>query len=113
MPKVPAGRPKHVPQRTCVICRATLPKRTLIRVVRTPSGALAVDARGKQAGRGAYLCPRRECYMSARARSAVAHALEVDISEQDWTVLIPELERLAAERAPALGQAAVPSGEPS
>jgi uncharacterized protein len=106
MAKAPATKPKHVPQRTCVICRVTLPKRGLIRVVRTPEGRLTVDARGKVAGRGAYLCPRRECFTSSRARSAVSRALEVDITEQEWDALAPELEKLAAERGPVPEQGA-------
>ncbi len=34
-PKQPQ-RPRHVPQRTCIVCRQVRPKRELIRVVRTP-----------------------------------------------------------------------------
>ena len=51
-------RPKHVPQRTCVACRETDAKRTLIPLVRTPEGTVEVDPTGKRNGRGAYLCNR-------------------------------------------------------
>jgi hypothetical protein len=42
---------KHIPQRTCVGCREVLPKRALIRVVRTAEG-VRIDATSKLAGRG-------------------------------------------------------------
>ncbi len=59
-PKGP--RPKHVPQRTCVVCRSERGKRELVRIVRTPDGAVRVDPTGKVAGRGAYLCKARPCW---------------------------------------------------
>lgn len=33
------------------------PKKELIRIVRTPEGAIELDKTGKKAGRGAYVCP--------------------------------------------------------
>lgn len=89
---------RRVPQRTCVICRATLPKRSLIRVVRSPEGRVSIDARGKAAGRGAYVCPRPGCFGSARARASLGRALEIDISAEDWTAMAPDLRKLAQER---------------
>ena len=53
--------PKSIPQRQCVGCREKKPKPELIRVVRAPDGGISLDARGKAAGRGAYLCPDPEC----------------------------------------------------
>lgn len=80
-------RVKHIPQRTCVGCRATLAKRELIRIVRTAEG-VRVDPTGKLAGRGAYLHDRRACWERG-LRGALAHALK--------TVLTPEdRERLLA-----------------
>jgi hypothetical protein len=72
-----------------------------MRVVRTPEGRIALDPRGKLAGRGAYLCPRRECFTSAKARASVARALETEVCEEDWSALESDLARLAAERSAA------------
>ncbi|NJN97822.1 MAG: YlxR family protein [Anaerolineales bacterium] len=55
-------RPKHKPQRTCIICREVKDKRDLIRVVRTPAGQLMIDPTGKANGRGAYLCRQTGCW---------------------------------------------------
>ena len=70
--------PKSIPQRQCVGCREKKPKPELIRVVRAPDGAISLDARGKAAGRGAYLCPKAVCLKKAqqepRARARVRRA---------------------------------------
>ena len=58
--------PKSIPQRQCVGCREKKPKPELIRVVRAPDGAISLDARGKAAGRGAYLCPKAVCLKKAQ-----------------------------------------------
>ena len=41
--------------RTCVGCGEESPKRTLLRVVRSPEGEVRYDPTGKANGRGAYL----------------------------------------------------------
>ncbi len=47
--------PKKIPMRRCIATGEQLPKKELLRIVRTPEGTLAVDATGKANGRGAYL----------------------------------------------------------
>ncbi len=74
---------KHVPLRTCVLCQQVRPKRDLVRVVRSPQGAIAVDERGKAAGRGAYLCRNRDCWEKAIARDRLDHALKAKLSLED------------------------------
>jgi predicted RNA-binding protein YlxR (DUF448 family) len=59
--KQPARR-RHVPQRTCVVCRRQVDKRRLTRVVRTPEDGVVIDPTGKRNGRGAYLCDQVECW---------------------------------------------------
>ena len=44
---------RHVPQRSCVVCREVRPKPELNRLVIGPDGKLAHDASGKAPGRGA------------------------------------------------------------
>ena len=95
---------RKLPQRTCVVCRLEMPKRALMRIVRTPEGTVRVDPRGKLSGRGAYLCPKEECFRSRKAREKVAQALGIQIDEQTWESLQPELEELAALRAAELAQ---------
>jgi predicted RNA-binding protein YlxR (DUF448 family) len=74
-------RRKHVPQRTCVGCRAVMPKRSMVRVVRRPEGIL-VDPTGKLAGRGAYLHTLRSCWERG-LKGALAHALKTALTAED------------------------------
>jgi len=74
---------KHVPLRTCVACRTTGAKRGLVRIVRTPQGGVEVDTTGKAAGRGAYLCRRRQCWQEALRKEGLARALRVKLWDAD------------------------------
>jgi predicted RNA-binding protein YlxR (DUF448 family) len=62
-----------------VACRTVRAKRELVRIVRSPSGELSVDPRGKAAGRGAYCDPDASCLERGLADGAIARALEVTI----------------------------------
>lgn len=73
--------------RTCVACRHERPKRELVRIVHSLSGAVVVDAKGKQAGRGAYLCRARSCWELAFKKQALEHALQTTISPDDRAAL--------------------------
>ena len=79
---------RPLPQRTCIACRSTTGKRELIRVVRTPAGAVEVDLTGKKAGRGAYLCQRAECWEAALKRDRLAAALKTKLSSEDRQRLV-------------------------
>jgi len=79
--KKPVKRVKHVPQRTCVGCREILPKRTMIRVVRTVEG-VQIDPTGKLAGRGAYLHDRRECWERG-LKGVLTHALKTTLNNEE------------------------------
>ncbi len=85
MSKRKPGRKKKVPQRTCVGCRTVLPKRELIRIVRTPEG-VRVDPTGKAAGRGAYLHRKRSCWEQG-LKGALARALKTEIHSADEAAL--------------------------
>lgn len=65
MGKKQPRKAKHVPQRTCVVCRQKFDKRRLTRIVRTPDEGVVVDPSGKRNGRGAYLCDNPDCWEKA------------------------------------------------
>lgn len=81
---------RHVPQRTCVGCRQVLPKRALIRLVRTPEG-IRVDPTGKLPGRGTYLHDQQDCWKQGLA-GAIARALRTELTEQDREYLNQYME---------------------
>ncbi|MBM3129056.1 MAG: YlxR family protein [Chloroflexi bacterium] len=101
---------KHIPQRTCIACRAVRGKKELARVVRTPEQRVVADPTGKHAGRGAYLCRTRECWetaLSARGRLENALHLEMPISQDD----LARLREFAATLPPREPTNAVPQNE--
>lgn len=74
---------KHIPQRTCVVCRQTDSKRTLTRLVRTVDAGVQVDPSGKRSGRGAYLCGERSCLQRAIDGDVLAKALRTELTDDD------------------------------
>ena len=97
MSKTMQAKVKHVPLRTCVACRTTGAKRGLVRIVRTPEGSVEVDLTGKAAGRGAYLCRRRQCWREAMKRDSLARALRVKLWDADRDKLKAFAEELEEE----------------
>jgi uncharacterized protein len=85
-------RMKHVPQRTCVGCQLILPKKTLMRLVRTPQG-VQLDPSGKANGRGAYLHNSRSCWEKG-LKGALARALKTELTDQDQAKLREVLQNL-------------------
>jgi hypothetical protein len=73
---------KHVPVRTCVVCRTKDSKRTLTRLVRTDAG-VKVDPGGKMNGRGAYLCESRSCWERAVNTQILNQALRTTLTDED------------------------------
>jgi len=81
-------RPKHVPQRTCFVCREKGDKRQLTRLVRTPEGSVVIDPTGKQNGRGAYLCDQSACWEKVLANGRLLNqALKTTVSEADLAAI--------------------------
>ena len=62
-------------------CREVLPKRKMVRLVRTADG-VQIDPTGKLAGRGAYLHDRRECWERG-LKGALGHALKTSLTLED------------------------------
>jgi len=75
-------RPKHVPIRTCAICREKDTKRGLTRVVRQPDGTVVIDPSGRLNGRGAYICDKPGCWDRAASTDVLAKALNVELSQE-------------------------------
>lgn len=84
---------KKIPQRQCVGCREMKNKRDLIRVVRSPEGAISLDFKGKLPGRGAYVCPDPACLAKARKSRALERAFETAIPAEVYD----QLERQMGE----------------
>ncbi len=73
---------KHIPMRTCVVCRKQSPKRELTRVVMTSDG-VQLDRTGKMNGRGAYLCKQESCWQRAYQTDVLSKALNMPLTNDD------------------------------
>ena len=81
---------KKIPLRTCVATKEKLPKKELIRVVRTKEGNVIVDESGKANGRGAYLKKDKEVFKLAKKNKILNRHLEVEVKDE----IFEELEKL-------------------
>ena len=80
-----------IPQRQCVGCREMKDKKGLLRVVRSPEGAVSLDFGGKKPGRGAYVCHNGECRKKARKSRALERAFETAIPPEVYDAMETEL----------------------
>jgi len=81
---------RKTPQRTCVACREVQGKRGLIRIVRQTAGGVCIDLQGRMNGRGAYLCPKIECWQLCFASNRLDHVLKTHIAPEERVRLLAE-----------------------
>jgi uncharacterized protein len=93
------SRRKHIPQRTCVVCRETDAKRTLTRIVRTAQDEVHVDPSGKQNGRGAYLCSQTSCWQRAVESEVLDKALRTTLTADDRQRLSEAMKQILDARS--------------
>ncbi len=70
---------KKIPLRKCVATGEMLPKKAMIRVVRSKEGEVSVDSTGKKSGRGAYVSKSEEAVELARKKNILERQLEAKI----------------------------------
>ncbi len=83
---------KKIPMRSCVITKERLPKKELIRIVRTPEDKIEIDLIGKINGRGAYLKKDKDVVLKAKQNKTLERHLEVIIPESIYDELIQLIE---------------------
>ena len=88
---------RHIPERSCVSCGQKLPKRDLVRILRTPAGVIVVDSTGKGAGRGAYLCRSSNCWQQGMRKGALERSLKVPLSIEDREQLLAFFQEALSE----------------
>jgi len=75
----------------CVGCREMKPKRELLRVVKKPTGEIALDKTGKMPGRGAYVCKDAACLAKAVKTRQLERALEHPVVPEVFDALSASL----------------------
>ena len=78
---------KKMPMRSCIITKEKLPKKELIRIVRTPEGTVIIDETYKANGRGAYLKKDIEVIKKAKNNKVLNRVLEVEVPDSIYETL--------------------------
>ncbi len=87
---------KHVPMRSCIVCRQVKDKSELLRIVRTADGEFALDTTGRALGRGAYVCRDGECMNLMTKKRALSRAFKQEIPQDAYDKLLREYGSLGA-----------------
>ena len=67
-------------------------KKEMIRVLKTSEEEFVLDATGKQNGRGAYLCPSKECFSKAVKSKGLERSFKQSIPKDVYEKLEKELD---------------------
>ena len=86
---------RKIPVRQCMGCNEHKPKAELLRVVRSPDGAVSLDFTGKKSGRGAYICREVKCLQRARKSRRLERVLECSIPDEVYDAMEQELNDCA------------------
>lgn len=85
------GTVRKQPLRQCIGCGQMKDKRELIRVIKTPEDEILFDATGKKNGRGAYICPDRECLLKAIKTKALDRSFKMQVPKETYDRLTEEI----------------------
>jgi predicted RNA-binding protein YlxR (DUF448 family) len=110
-----SGGAKHIPERTCLGCKAKRMPQDFLRLACTPHGDVILDRSGRLPGRGAYVCVEAGCLRkalrSARLALAFKRPVGVPAFETVYQAAVALLyERLGACLSMAQKAGAVISG---
>ncbi len=76
---------KKVPLRMCSVCKQMLPKKELIRIVKTKEGKFFLDNSLKANGRGAYICNNLQCFEKCKKTRALNKAFKEQVPEEIYS----------------------------
>lgn len=85
---------RKVPMRQCIGCQEMKNKKEMIRVLKTTEGEIVIDTTGKRNGRGAYICPSKECFLKAVKSRGIERSLKMSIPKEVYESLEKEIESI-------------------
>ncbi|MFC5603103.1 RNase P modulator RnpM [Sporosarcina koreensis] len=86
---------KKIPLRKCAATGEMLPKKEMIRIVRTKEGEVSVDLTGKKSGRGTYVSKTEEAVETARRNRSIESQLGTSVPEEVYEDLLHAIRREA------------------
>ncbi|MCI8797983.1 MAG: YlxR family protein, partial [Dorea sp.] len=78
-------------------CQEMKNKKEMIRVIRTKEGEFLLDATGKKNGRGAYICPSKECFQKAVKNKGLERSFKQSIPAEVYEALEKEMGLIGTE----------------
>ena len=88
---------KKVPLRQCIGCGEMKNKKEMIRILKTQGESFILDATGRKNGRGAYLCPSRECLQKAVKSRGLDRSFKMSVPKDVYEALEKEMEQLVGK----------------
>ncbi len=85
---------KKIPLRQCIGCGEMKSKKEMIRVLKTAQQDILIDATGRKNGRGAYICPSKECLNKAIKSKGLDRSFKMAISKEVYEALEKEMKEL-------------------
>ena len=83
---------KKIPMRRCVATNESLPKKELLRIVRTTDGGIQIDTTGKLNGHGAYLKKDPKAVQIAKKKGSLKNALGTDIPDEIYDEILSYIQ---------------------
>ncbi|MDW0115694.1 YlxR family protein [Sporosarcina thermotolerans] len=86
---------KKLPLRKCAATGEMLPKKEMIRIVRTKEGDVSVDLTGKKSGRGTYVSKTEAAVETAKRNRSIENQLGASVPEEVYEDLLHAIRREA------------------
>lgn len=88
---------KKIPMRKCVGCQEMKSKKEMIRIIRTETEEFVLDVTGKKNGRGAYICPDKECLEKAVKNKGLERSFKQAIPAEVYEALEKEMVQIESK----------------
>lgn len=81
------------PLRQCIGCGVMKEKREMFRILKTSDDAIVLDTTGKKNGRGAYICPNKECLLKVIKSNGLSKAFKMNVDKSVYDELTEEFNK--------------------
>lgn len=85
---------KKIPLRQCIGCGEMKSKKEMIRILKTETEGIILDATGRKNGRGAYICSSMECMKKAVKSRGLDRSFKMSVPREVYEALEKEMEQL-------------------
>lgn len=85
---------RKVPMRKCIGCQEMKNKKDMIHILKTTEDRIEIDTTGKKNGRGAYICPSRDCFEKAVKTKGIERSLKMSIPREVYENLEKEIQEI-------------------